>query len=132
MLKISKISLSQDEKLQLEAIGTDREKRTFELLVEDIPMILQMLLAAQQQKARNDSKKEGNDPKLLINYVEGWQVFELPEGMPEGIGVHFQCAGGFDFAFAIAVEDEHTPQSFFGDLSSLMQAMNNGAILKTA
>lgn len=125
MLKITKVKLAGDETLEMQAVSDSGEQHTFEVIVQDIPMLVQMLLAAKQQKERNDSKKEGHEPTLMINYVEGWQVFGLPDDFPEGIGLHFQCGGGFDFAFAITDEgkSDHTPGAFMSDLTNLIQAM---------
>ena len=120
MLKINRIKFTADEKLEMSAISDKGNEHTFELLTEDIPMLIQMLIAAKQEKDRRDSEKKGNDPTLLLNFVEGWQVFDLPENLPKGMGIHFQCAGGFEFAFAITDEEEgRTSKEFYSDISSL-------------
>ncbi len=122
MLKVNRIKLA-DEKLEMHTISDKGDEQTFELLTADIPMLIQMLLAAKQQKDKKDSEKNGAEPTLLVNFVEGWQVFELPDEMPEGLGLHFQCAGGFEFAFAITDEDkDRSSKAFYNDFTSLMKS----------
>ncbi len=124
MLKINRIRFTDDEMLEMSAISDKGEEHKFELLTADLPMLIQMLLTAKQEKDARDSKKQGHEPTLLLNFVEGWQVFDLPDEMPEGLGLHFQCAGGFEFAFAITNEDEgRTSKEFFNDMSSLMNGV---------
>ena len=121
MLKVNRIELI-DDKLEMQTINNKGEMQTFELLTADIPMLIQMLLAAKQQKDRRDSEKSNEEPTLLVNFVEGWQIFDLPEEMPEGLGLHFQCAGGFEFAFAVTDEDEErSSKVFFNDITNLMK-----------
>lgn len=120
MLKVNKVQLTKENKLELNALSDSGEKLSFELLFEDVPMIIQMLIAAQQQKERNDAKKNNHEPRMLINFIEGWQVFELPPEMPNGIGLHFQCHGNFDFAFAITEDAENKPADFQSDMNKLL------------
>jgi hypothetical protein len=121
MLKINSVSLAENN-LEISAITSGGEELKFEMLKEDIPIFVQMLLAAKQQIERKEKDDGTHSPTLLLNFVQGWEVFELPEAdnLSKGIGVHFQCPGGFDFSFAITEDGEHTPKEFQSDLNSLL------------
>jgi hypothetical protein len=121
MLKINRVSLT-DNNPEISAIDKSGKELKFEILKEDIPIFVQMLLAAKQQIERKEKNDGTHSPTLLLNFVEGWEVFELPEAdnLPKGVGVHFQCSGGFDFSFAITEDGEHTPKEFQNDLNSLL------------
>jgi hypothetical protein len=120
MLKINRVSLAENGP-EISAVSDKGEEIKFEMLKEDIPMFVQMLLAAKQQIDRREKEEGKHNPTLLLNFVDGWEVFELPEAenLPKGIGLHFQCSGGFDFSFAITEDADHTPKEFQNDLNAL-------------
>ncbi|MDR2400684.1 MAG: hypothetical protein LBD73_03420 [Deferribacteraceae bacterium] len=120
MLKINRVSLAENGP-EISAISDKGDILKFDMLKEDIPMFIQMLLAAKQQIEKKEREAGKHDPSLLLNFVEGWEAFELPEAenIPKGIGLRFQCFGGFDFSFAITEDGGHTPAEFRNDLNSL-------------